>query len=421
MRKGIKEADKGAGHRKRLRSRFLAQEEEALSDVHLIELLLTYSIPRKDVFPLANSLLDKFGSIQNLVKASAEDLESVTGLKESSVILIKLLNELINKVPGTPAEKPKAHYSKTGEASNPADSSTPRLVEESSPAKPKLQVSGGYTFDPTQTASYLTHISERPHIKRFVRKDIMEETGMTERQAESLASVSTALGLVTPRTQVLTNLGKLIVKHDLFFDSPITLEFLHFLGAGTPKNLIWFTVFSELLHDRYPMDQAGWSAWLRERFSGLYSSGSLIKHIAHEVRFVIDTYTQRNFKKLKILREEPDGKWALQSLLSIRPHVLAASIYHFAKRFDTELVPFNELHQRSGSPGRVFGLASSQLRELVESLHQKGWVRFEVRHGLDQVRLVEGFAALSFIEADFENRDPERKESLNEEVQFTLL
>jgi DNA repair protein RadC len=41
------------GHRDRLRERFLRGEESALTDEKLLELLLTYAIPQKDVRPLA--------------------------------------------------------------------------------------------------------------------------------------------------------------------------------------------------------------------------------------------------------------------------------------------------------------------------------------------------------------------------------
>ena len=50
------------GHRQRLRSRFLQGGAGALQDYELLELLLTYAIPRADVKPLAKSLLAHFGS-----------------------------------------------------------------------------------------------------------------------------------------------------------------------------------------------------------------------------------------------------------------------------------------------------------------------------------------------------------------------
>lgn len=417
-----KETEAGAGHRQRLRSRFLQRDEAALSDESLVELLLTFSIPRRDVRPLAVSLLQRFGSIEGLLEASKDELEAVPGIKESSTVLIHLVGEMRSK-----AHQVKGHASHGTviEADAPTEYSEadpePITVCEDAADKPKLQVSNGYSFDPGQTASLLTFIYERPHVKRFARRDIMEETGLSEGQAESLTSIGSAMGVVAPRTQVLTDLGKLIVRHDLFLDSNTTLEFLHFVGAGTPKNLIWFTIFNELLHERKPTDQPGWAAWLREKLAGTYSPRSLVKHVAHEVRFVLDAYSVRSFSKLRLLQQTVEGTYALQPLLNIRPLVLAASIYQFAERFSAQLLPFNHLHEVAGSPGRVFGIAGPQMRELVEGLHQKGWVRFEVRHGLDQVRLMEGFDALSFIEADFENREPQRREPPKQGTQATLL
>ena len=53
----------GTGHRARLRARLLAGGAEALADHEVIEYLLMMAIPRKDVKPLAKSLLTRFGGL----------------------------------------------------------------------------------------------------------------------------------------------------------------------------------------------------------------------------------------------------------------------------------------------------------------------------------------------------------------------
>ena len=47
------------GHRQRLRERFLVRESGALTDEALLELLLCYAIPQRDVQPLAKRLIRK--------------------------------------------------------------------------------------------------------------------------------------------------------------------------------------------------------------------------------------------------------------------------------------------------------------------------------------------------------------------------
>lgn len=79
------------GHRQRLRQRFLKNEGQDMADYELLELVLMMSIPRRDVKPLAKTLIKKFGSFANTINANADDLLSVCGIKENSLTLIKVI------------------------------------------------------------------------------------------------------------------------------------------------------------------------------------------------------------------------------------------------------------------------------------------------------------------------------------------
>jgi len=50
-----------AGHRQRLRERFLKGGGDALPDYELLELILFNAIPRKDTKGIAKALIAKFG------------------------------------------------------------------------------------------------------------------------------------------------------------------------------------------------------------------------------------------------------------------------------------------------------------------------------------------------------------------------
>ena len=91
------EKDSLRGHRQRLRTRYLTQDEDYMDNSRLLELLLTYAIPQKDVYLLANSLLMRFGDLAGVLDASVEALESVSGISESSAILINLVATLSRK------------------------------------------------------------------------------------------------------------------------------------------------------------------------------------------------------------------------------------------------------------------------------------------------------------------------------------
>ena len=82
------------GHRKRLRSRFQKNGVEGMQDYEILELLLTYAIPRKDVKPYAKDLIERFGAISGVLDASRKELEEVLHIGPASSTLIRLIKEL---------------------------------------------------------------------------------------------------------------------------------------------------------------------------------------------------------------------------------------------------------------------------------------------------------------------------------------
>ncbi len=81
------------GHRKRLRERFRKNGTEGMHDYEVLELLLTYAIPRKDVKPIAKDLLKRFGSLSGGLDAGQKELEEVANIGPISSTLIRLVKE----------------------------------------------------------------------------------------------------------------------------------------------------------------------------------------------------------------------------------------------------------------------------------------------------------------------------------------
>lgn len=76
------------GHRDRLRARFL-ENPDALPDYELLELILFMAIPRRDVKPIAKTLIARFKNFSGVVNASAPDLCGVNGISENTAIALK--------------------------------------------------------------------------------------------------------------------------------------------------------------------------------------------------------------------------------------------------------------------------------------------------------------------------------------------
>ena len=71
---------KGAGHRGRLRDRFLEKGFSGFSDSEVLELLLSFGTPRTDCKEPARLLLEKFGSFSRVIEAPLTALQEIKGV-----------------------------------------------------------------------------------------------------------------------------------------------------------------------------------------------------------------------------------------------------------------------------------------------------------------------------------------------------
>lgn len=88
------EKNKGEGHRKRLRERFLQGGLDGFLDYEIIELLLTLGTPRKDCKQQSKELIKKFKGLNGVLEASKEELQQITGIGPNNILGIKIFQEL---------------------------------------------------------------------------------------------------------------------------------------------------------------------------------------------------------------------------------------------------------------------------------------------------------------------------------------
>ena len=81
------------GHRERLRAKFI-KAPSSLEDHELFELLLFFSIPRINTNDIAHELLNRCGSIKDIVDTGFTTLQSVPGIGESSAVLLRVVSEI---------------------------------------------------------------------------------------------------------------------------------------------------------------------------------------------------------------------------------------------------------------------------------------------------------------------------------------
>ncbi len=82
------------GHRERVKEK-LFKAPKSFQKYEILEALLFYSIPRKDVKPIAKELLNKFGSLHGILKADAKALTKINNITLHSAALFKIASLLV--------------------------------------------------------------------------------------------------------------------------------------------------------------------------------------------------------------------------------------------------------------------------------------------------------------------------------------
>jgi len=84
-------ANDPSGHRARLRKRLLDGGIDALGDHEIIEFLLIGAVPRRDMKPLARSLIQRFGSLAGVLNADPQSLDRHPGMGEATAAALRIV------------------------------------------------------------------------------------------------------------------------------------------------------------------------------------------------------------------------------------------------------------------------------------------------------------------------------------------
>jgi DNA repair protein RadC len=86
-----------AGHRKRLKERFVLSTS-SIPEYEILELILFWSNPRKDVKPLAKELLSNFGNLSKLIHADITKFSHINGVTEATLVNFLLIKEILRRI-----------------------------------------------------------------------------------------------------------------------------------------------------------------------------------------------------------------------------------------------------------------------------------------------------------------------------------
>jgi len=82
------------GHRQRIKDKYQKSGIDGWLDYEVLELVLSYAIPRKDTKPIAKELIARFKTINGVLDADSKELQSVSGISEHTTLFLKLLKDI---------------------------------------------------------------------------------------------------------------------------------------------------------------------------------------------------------------------------------------------------------------------------------------------------------------------------------------
>lgn len=83
-----------AGHRERMKRKYLEHGIETLEPHEMVEILLYYAIPQKDTNPIAHRLIKTFGTVSGILNAPPDALTQIEGVTSSAAAYLRLIGDV---------------------------------------------------------------------------------------------------------------------------------------------------------------------------------------------------------------------------------------------------------------------------------------------------------------------------------------
>ncbi len=82
------------GHRQRIKEKYEKSGIDGWLDYEVLELALSYAIPRKDTKPIAKELISRFKTINGVLDSDIKELRTINGISNHIALFLNLLKDI---------------------------------------------------------------------------------------------------------------------------------------------------------------------------------------------------------------------------------------------------------------------------------------------------------------------------------------
>jgi hypothetical protein len=251
----------------------------------------------------------------------------------------------------------------------------------------KLQLTNGYDPDFSHIGRILKYLVSRNSNRRILRSEMVKDLGIPNKQIENYSSMMVGFGLFFPKSTKPTLTGKYISKFDPYFDRIESLWLIHYLVSSEPEWVIWNRisnlVFPNL--DDFTADQVKGTFF--QDLLNKYSEYTIQKKLPGEIKAVLTAYTQTELSRLNLLTQI-DANFIKGFPIEVPLMAFLYILYYYRNKMfpGSSALDINEITYPENSPGRLLQCSQPKLREYLQALQAKGFVRVERNANLDQIR-----------------------------------
>lgn len=220
------------------------------------------------------------------------------------------------------------------------------------------------------------------------QQEIVNSLGVPKNQVENLISMMIGFGLVLPRLNIISPLGKVIIQFDPYFEKIETLWMIHYTVSCNPEWVVWYRIVNRAIPtlDRFTVDSL--SHQFFGDLAGQFSKKTITEKLPKEVGAVLAGYTRSELSRLNIIELEGTGNYLRGTPVEIPSHAFLYCLLEYRERYSpgTSAMNVNDICLAENGPGRVFNVPEYQVRTSLTELHVNGLIRLEQFANLDQVR-----------------------------------
>lgn len=251
----------------------------------------------------------------------------------------------------------------------------------------RLQLTDGYYLHFGIFSAILKYSNENLIKKKISVGELVDLLGHSHMTTMASTKLMIELGLLIPRSLRITEFGAHVAKYDPFFENNATLWICHYIISSNPDNYVWHRFTNEIIpniSDYTTEDFYKYYKDVSENNSGKSANKSMHK----EIKSVLNAYTEKQFRALRILYRDYEKKYQQDTPKDINPLVFLYTLFLYIenKGINASALTLEEVIENEDTPSKIFHLDSYQVNDILNRLHSMQLITLENFGDLNQVR-----------------------------------